>query len=219
MSAKMEPGTYQCKTTAATIYEAPSGAVMCRMGLDIGLTGGICLIQKDGTLSERGFKDVQAIMGWSDWDWARWDGEPEQHAGRDVEAVIETAQGDKGEFSSVKYINVPGGGAAALPKADAKALAAKYGAKTRALFGGTPQAAPKPPVAKPPPPPPAVQKPARPASTMEEAWEAFCKRHASKTELELYGLWPQVIEKATGKAQNDCDAADWGEVLFAIKNF
>ena len=63
MSIKCEPGTYQCKTTAATIYEAQSGAVMCRIGIDLGLTGGICLIQKDGTLSERGFRDAAAILG------------------------------------------------------------------------------------------------------------------------------------------------------------
>ena len=163
MSAKVEPGTYTCKTTAATIYEAPSGAVMCRIGIDLGLlTGGICLVQKDGTLSERGFKDAQAILGLSGpWDWAAWDAEPESWAGHDVEAVIETVQSVKGEFSSVKYLNPPGG--QKMEKADGRALAAKYGAKTRALFGGVPAAPAKKPAA---PKPPAAAKPAAAVSTM-----------------------------------------------------
>lgn len=152
MSVKVEPGTYDCTTTGATIYEAPSGAVMCRISLDIGLTGGICLIQKDGTLSERGFRDVQAIFGLSGpWDWSLWERDPEAWAGHQVSAVIETVQGDRGEFSSVKYINPPGCGSQ-LVKADAKSLAAKWGAKTRALFGGAPAA----PVSAKPPPKPAT---------------------------------------------------------------
>jgi hypothetical protein len=211
MSAKIEPGTYDCKTTAATIYEAPSGAVMCRIGLDIGLTGGICLVQKDGTLSERGFRDVQAIFGWSDWDWGRWGGEPEDHAGHDVQAVIETAQGERGEFSSVKYINPPGGGSQALPKADAKSLAAKYGAKTRALLGGTAPAAPKPPAAGKRPPPPATKPPAKP-STMEDCWAEFCKANEGTPETELYDAWHAKVLNVTGKTQNDCTPADWGKV-------
>jgi hypothetical protein len=211
MSAKMEPGTYQCKTTAATIYEAPSGAVMCRMELDIGLKGGICLIQKDGTLSERGFKDAAAILGIEGgWDWALWEREPEAWAGHDVDAVVETVKGDVGEFSSVKYLNPPGGGGAKLEKPDAKALAAKYGAKTRALFGGAP-AAPKPPAPKPPPPAP-LAKPAA-TSTMEKCWERFCELNSSRTELDLYAEWPKVIQAGAGKGQNDCTPEDWGKVL------
>jgi hypothetical protein len=211
MAAKIEPGTYQCKTAAATIYEAPSGAVMCRIGIDLGLTGGICLIQKDGTLSERGFKDAQAILGMSGpWDWDAWSHEPEAWAGHDVEAVIETVQGDKGEFSSVKYLNAPGGGK--LDKADAKGLAAKYGAKTRALFGGTPAAPAKPPAAPKPPPP--APKPAAPVipRTMEECWAAFCEDNEGKEEHALYGAWADLIQTKTGKGQNDCTPEDWAKV-------
>jgi hypothetical protein len=112
------------------------------MFVDVGgahLKGGICLVQKDGTLSERGFKDVQAIFGWSDWDWSKWSQEPEAFAGAAVQAVVETIQGERGAFSSIKHIN-PTGGGQRLEKADAKGLAAKYGAKTRALFGGVPSA-------------------------------------------------------------------------------
>lgn len=212
MATKVEPGTYQCKTTAATIYEAPSGAVMCRIGIDLGLTGGICLVQKDGTLSERGFKDVQAIFGMPSWDWAQWERAPEEWAGHDVEAVIETVQGDKGEFSSVKYLNPPGGGSARMEKADAKGLAAKYGAKTRALFGGTPAApAPKPPAPKSKAPPP---KSAGKVSTMEACWDEWCK-DADPNDSDA---WYAAVKRITGKEQNDCQPEDWGKMLDVLSD-
>jgi len=201
MSIKVEPGTYQCKTTGATIYEAPSGAVMCRIGLDIGLTGGICLIQKDGTLSERGFKDAAAILEIEGgWDWALWSREPGEWAGHDVEAVIDMVQGEHGEFSSVKYLNVPGGGQ--MQKADAKSLAAKYGAKTRALFGGAPSA-PKPkPVA---PPPPAGK-----GATIEEAWEKWGKPE------DVDGFYAHA-RTVTGKADhNEIGPDGWAAVIDAM---
>jgi hypothetical protein len=216
MAAKIEPGTYQCKTTAATIYEAPSGAVMCRIGVDLGLTGGICLIQKDGTLSERGFRDAAAILGIvGPWDWALWEREPGEWAGHDVEAVVTLETGDKGEYSSVKYLNPPGG--AGMAKADAKVLAAKYGAKTRALFGGVPAAA-KPTAAKPKPTPPKAPPPPAPkptsglTSTMELCWERW---------LELGGngepeAWYAVVTDLTGKNQNDCTPEDWGKMFANI---
>ena len=228
--ALIQEGTYEGLTVAASIYEAPSGAVMCSMVVDVGgthLKGGICLVQKDGTLSERGFKDVQLIFGWSEWDWAKWDQEPEAFAVAAVQAVVETVQGERGEFSSIKYINPPGGGQR-LEKANAKGLAAKYGAKTRALFGGSPSAsargngatADKPPMpplpkASPPTPPPPAQVAVNPSS-MEECWEQFCQVNASKTELELYDLWPKFVKEVTGKTQMEVTPQGWGKVRDAI---
>lgn len=213
MSAKVEAGTYQCKTTAATIYEAPSGAVMCRIGLDIGLTGGICLIQKDGTLSERGFKDVQAIMGLTGpWDWAAWSREPEEFAGHDIEAVVEVIQGEKSEFSSVKYLNVPGG--AKMEKADAKSLATKYGAKTRALFGGVPASAASglKTGSQIKPPPPKAKAPAGPVSTMEACWDKWLEAGNDGDP----DKWYAGVKKATGKEQNDCQPEDWGKMMAGL---
>jgi hypothetical protein len=248
--ALIQEGTYEGLTVAASIYEAPSGAVMCSMVVDVGgthLKGGICLVQKDGTLSERGFKDVQLIFGWSEWDWAKWDQEPEAFAGAAVQAVVETVQGERGEFSSIKYINPPGGGQR-LEKANAKGLAAKYGAKTRALFGGSTQLttggssqkadgtkgtegtkrtlSPQPSPLKgegearggrtlPPPTPPPAQ-PAVAPSTMEECWEQFCQVNASKTELELYDLWPKFVNEVTGKTQMEVTPQGWGKIRDAI---
>jgi hypothetical protein len=184
------------------------------------LQGGICLVQKDGTLSERGFRDVQAIFGWSEWDWSKWDQDPEVFAGAAVQAVVETVQGEKSEFSSIRYVNPPGGGQR-LEKANAKGLAARYGAKTRALFGGSPPvttsgpAAPRlpaPPAPKPPPPPPSQAS----TSTMEECWGVFCKRNDGKPELELYGLWADRVLAETGKTQNDCGPEDWGKLMESL---
>ena len=247
--ALIQEGIYEGLTVAASIYEAPSGAVMCSMVVDVGgthLKGGICLVQKDGTLSERGFKDAQAIFGWTDWDWAKWSQEPETFAGAAVQAVVETVQGERGDFSSIKYINPPGGGQR-LEKADAKGLAAKYGAKTRALFGGTSQRAsasgttadmdgtkgtegtkrtpsPQPSPLKgegeergmrtPPPPPPSAA--AVVPSTMEECWDQFCQVNKSKTELELYDLWPKFIKEVTSKTQMEVTPQGWGKVRDAI---
>jgi len=239
--ALIEEGTYEGLTVAASIYEAPSGAVMCSMVVDVSgahLKGGICLVQKDGTLSERGFKDVQTIFGWSDWDWSKWDQEPEAFAGAAVQAVVETIQGERGEFSSIKYIN-PSGGGQRLEKANAKGLAAKYGARTRALFGGVPSAPaartpspqpsplkgegeerggrtppPAPKTAPPPPTPPSAA--AVTPSTMEECWDQFCQVNKSKTELELYDLWPRFINEVTGKTQMEVTPQGWGKVRDAI---
>ena len=119
----------------------------------------------------------------------------------------------------MKYINAPGGGGAAMTKPDAKSLAAKYGSKTRAMFGGVPSA-PKPPAApklpaapKAPPAPPA---PTGATSTMEEVWAKFCEYNNGKTELELYPLWAAAVEKHCGKPQNDATPADWGRMLTAF---
>ncbi len=245
--ALIQDGKYEGLTVAASIYEASSGAVMCSMVVDVGgthLKGGICLVQKDGTLSERGFRDVQAIFGWSDWDWSKWSQEPEAFAGAAVQAVVETIQGERGAFSSIKHIN-PTGGGQRLEKADAKGLAAKYGAKTRALFGGStllttggasqktddsrqrtagskgnPHPNPLPSQGegggKTPPPPPGVPTLDVPPSSMEVCWDAFCRENPDQSERDLYKLWAEYVKSVAGKLQNDCTPADWGLVLYRL---
>ena len=227
--ALIEEGAYPGTTVAASIYEAASGAVMCSMVIDISgvqLKGGICLVQKDGTLSERGFKDVQEIFGWRDWDWEKWGQEPETFAGAAVQVKVETIQGDRGAYSSIKYIN-PAGGGQRLEAANAKSLADRYGAKTRALFGGSPaKAAAKPaapvtrpaPVAPPPPQPATPSLPALnvPPSSMEACWDAFCRENPGKAERDLYREWAEYIKTVTTKGQNDCTPDDWGLVLYRL---
>lgn len=228
--AKIEAGTYEGVTTAATLEEAKSGAVMCYMRVDVAgvnLRGAICLIQKDGTLSERGFKDVQAILGQSGpWDWAQWDNEPESFAGHPVSCVVidDTFTNDKNEVvecSSIKYLNPVGGGGTALTKGDVKSIVAKYGAKTRAMFGAPAPAkpAPKPVAPKAAPKPPAPGPTVEP-STMESCWDKFCEANSGKAEADLYDAWHEMLKRITGKTQNDLTPADWGQVMLdAKRNF
>jgi hypothetical protein len=221
MSIVLQPGTYEGTIKSATIYEAPSGAVMFQAMVDfdgVELRGGICLIQKDGTLSERGLKDVKTLYGLENWDWGKFDVEPEQLAGPVVSCVVEVNETDKGAYSNIKHMNVPGSGQV-LAKADVKSLASKYGAKTRALFGGAPSAPAKPAAPKPPAPKPPAPKVAASVSTMEECWEKFCQANSSKGEIELYELWAMEVKKATNKDQNDCTPEDWGKVRAGILPF
>jgi hypothetical protein len=227
---KIEAGTYEGVTTSAVVNEAKSGAVMCYMQVDVqgvNLRGAICLVQKDGTLSDRGFKDVQAILGQSGpWDWAQWDNEPESFAGRAVLCVVQdhTFTKDDGEevtVSEIKYLNPIGGGATPLAKGDIKSIKAKYAAKTRAMFGGetTPAkpSAPKAPKAAPKPPAPAAKTVAD--STMEACWDKFCENNTGKAEKDLYDMWPKAIADATGgKAQNDLTPQDWGMVMVHVSD-
>jgi len=144
---KLEPGKYHCATTRAELVEYKSGSVMCRIDTDIGLYGQICLVQKDGTLSERGFKNVMDIFGIKEWTWEDWEGDPGKWAGARIEAVVEERQGERGAFLAIRYINpITNDKTHADNTTDVKSLAAKYGAKTRALLGGslaTPKPAPK----------------------------------------------------------------------------
>jgi hypothetical protein len=134
-----------------------------------------------------------------------------------VQAVVEVVQGEKGEFSSVKYLNPPGGSATTLKKADAKSLSAKFGAKTRALFGGTPVPAAKP-AAKPPVAKPAVAKKQAPpaqagtTSTMETCWDKYLEA-GNEGDPEK---WYAAVKDATGKEQNACTPEDWGKMMAGL---
>lgn len=221
---RIEAATYDGVTTSAVVNEAKSGAVMCYMQVDVegvNLRGSICLVQKDGTLSDRGFKDVQAILEMTGpWDWSAWDAAPESFAGHPVKAVVEdhTFQNDKGEdvtVSQIRYLNPMSGAATALAKGDIKSIAAKYGAKTRAMFGAATK--PAAPTTKKAPPKPPVKD--APVSTMEACWDKFCEQNPGKSETDLYDAWPKAIAAATGgKAQNDLTPQEWGKVLAHVSD-
>ena len=51
---------------------------------------------------------------------------------------------------------------------------------------------------------------------MEECWEAFCEVNKSKTELELYDLWPKFVKEVTGKTQMEVTPQGWGRVKDTI---
>ena len=129
------------------------------------------------------------------------------------------------------------GGAAALPdKVNRATLVGKYGARFRALAGGTtatrsqkpetekagpastPQAGPPPapmrPQAGPPPGTPA--KPTA-TSTLEECWDALCKKHPDEFREQVSERWFKLLEQiGEGKDQADFGPEDWGRVMGVI---
>lgn len=134
MAAKLQAGRYAGRVLKAAIQEAKSGAVMCTMIIEVGpdqtvMRGGICLIKKDGQASQRGHDDLCAIFGVDGIDPVEWSREPAAWAGAEVEVVVEVVQGDKGEYSSIKYVNPPrsGGGADRHLEPTDKSVFAKLG--------------------------------------------------------------------------------------------
>lgn len=205
----MAEGTYDAVTKSAVLYESKGNALMCVFDIEVAcriMKGWVTLVQKDGTLSERGIKNVQEVMGWTGWDWAAFEGAPSDFGGRACSVVIGTEPDQQGNpESKIKYINAPGGG---IQKADAKAMAAKYGAKFRAVLGGgTPTARPTP-----------AQRPATPAppaagtsSTMPECWAALCDAMKGKPQDVIETAWFRLIDKVGGgKPPEAVSGAEWG---------
>ena len=161
----MAEGTYDAVTKSAVLFESKQGALMCVFDIVVDghiLKAWITLVQKDGTVSERGLKNVQDVMGWTAWDWAAFEAEADTFGGRACSVVIETAPDNNGhDESKIKWLNAPGGG---MQRADAKAMAAKYSATFRAVLGGTTPAArpPAKPVEQPTLPRRDLQPPAGP---------------------------------------------------------
>jgi hypothetical protein len=250
---RIEAGTYNAVTTGMAVQEAKSGAVMCVFGISVGgtkLRGVINLVKKDGTANERGQRDVAKILGWEVFDWNQTGAEPATFAGHEVQVLVEDViwtnpEGQDIEVSNIKYVNPPGGGGnVVLEKGNAKALAAKYGAATRALFGtptsgagaaartpagklaaSVPPATGTAPMAKAttgPKAPPAAAKHVTPLTTRDECWEALGEEYAKAdpplSQEELAAKWTKVIGEATGKPDDDTiTSADWGTVMDTIR--
>lgn len=198
----MAEGTYDAVTKSAVLYESKGNALMCVFDIEVAgriMKGWITLVQKDGTLSERGIKNVQEVMGWTGWDWAAFEGNPSDFGGRACSVVIGTEPDQQGNpESKIKYINAPGSG---IQKADAKAMAAKYGAKFRAVLGGGT------PAARPTAAPPAAGT----SSTMPECWAALCDAMKGKPQDVIETAWFRLIDKVGGgKAPEAMSGTEWG---------
>jgi len=203
----MAEGTYDAVTKSAVLYESKGNALMCVFDIEVAgriMKGWVTLVQKDGTLSERGIRNVQEVMGWTGWDWAAFEGNPSDFGGRACSVVIGTEPDQQGNpESKIKYINAPGSG---IQKADARAMAAKYGAKFRAVLGGgTPTARPTP-----------AQRPmqaptAATSSTMPDCWAALCDAMQGKPQVVIEAAWFRLIDKVGGgKPPEAMSGAEWG---------
>ena len=137
-------GTYGARPGAASVYESEKGALV--LALVVKLTDGPelksyhTLVNKDGAINTRTVDNLKAWSGWDGTD-PFWFMERDL-SGIDVEVVIVNEPGFSDAtrlYPKVKWVNPPGGGMGGVPDAaDRRTVLAKYGAKFRALAGGTP---------------------------------------------------------------------------------
>lgn len=251
-------GTYAAEAYAATVWEADSGALMVTFNfklLDPGWeqqrppNGSLCLVNKAGAVSEITIADLR--KAWPAWDGGDpfWFQDPKNLAGVTVEIVVEprsfTGRDGKEHTSmDVKYINAPGGNQPTA--ADRSAVLKKYGARFRAVAGGTtlplkptptpavpPTAPAVPPTAEPPdteddvpfnlesPPdePPPPPKPSGPVATMNDCWAACCTagKKAGMDQAETQQHWYDALARLfPGKSNSDFTPHDWGVVRGAF---
>jgi len=154
----------------------------------------------------------------------------------DVDVTVENEQ-DRDDpekwWTRIRYMDPPGGasGTATMPERENHdTLVSRYGARFRALAGGTPAGAAEtqpstntPPAGNAgsvPPPPPARAPKAEAAvepSSLEQCWEALCKKHPDELREQLSDRWFKLLEQTVpGKDQADFGPEDWGAVLAAV---
>ena len=210
-----EPGTYPAVVKDVSLWtRGENERLSLAVKLDIQgkeLVNNVWLELNDGSISQRAIDTLKKCF-------PNWDGTIEAlDVGEccrevEVEVVTENEAGQKDPsktYTKVKWMNPPGGSAAMPERADAKTLATKYGAKFRALAGGTKPPA-RPATAKPKAPP---AKKAAPPSTAEEAYEAFCKANDSLMPEALTEAWYAAMDAVMpGKDQEKLTPEDWGKV-------
>ena len=227
-----EPGVWKAKATGpASVYETPAGALMTAIEFEVPESGAritayLCLASKAGEIQQNNVRSLREAFGWDGAD-PFWLCDTDLSTA-EVEIVVELEPDQQGQpRARVKWVNAPGAGRAAIPpQGDRRAILAKYGAKLRAMAGGTPvkpaAPAPVPPAPKAPPPVPA--QPALPGSqesTMLEAWQAFFEASGGKfSETCLTELWYKAIKELAGKSDaGQCTAADWGTIKTGAAGF
>jgi type IV secretory pathway VirB10-like protein len=151
-----------------------------------------------------------------------------------VELVIEneTFTGDDGNDHTapkVKWVNPVGGGGVKVANGDRTSLLAKYGAKLRAVSGGTPAAKKTMPPAPakqpelPPSPamgnkPPVTSKTPVLPSDMNACWKALTDAMANKPRAEVEAKWFEIIKDVHGdKPQMEYTPGDWGMVMEQLR--
>ena len=199
----------------------------------------------DGTISDKAIKRLRACF-------PKWDGNIETleqgFCVQDVEVdvTVENEQ-DKQDttkwWTRTKYMDPPGGSSAGAPMPDKESratLVSKYGARFRALAGGTPSQgvrSQKPEVrtgnaegrgrgggaAVAPKAAPVKSAPKAPVtpgavSSLEECWDALCKKFPDELREKVSERWFEVLERvAPGKDQADFGPEDWGKVLAEVQ--
>lgn len=226
-------GTYAARPTQAAVYENTNGTLVLCLDLEVRaeqparLKGYQSLTTKDGALNTRCLESLRQCF--PDWDGADpfWF-EDADLTSYELSVVVEDEVSDRDgkTYNKVAWINPPGGrGGAAMPASgNRSAILAKYGARFRALAGGTPAKAPAPKAAPEADAPPA-EGPAEPepeggprVSDMAACWRKFAEACPQKDRPSLNKAWWAVLkETVPGKQQGDFAPEDWGRVLDAIE--
>ncbi len=225
---QLENGTYPAHPTGRVeVGEHANGCLIATMEFDIGegrtISNVFWLTTKDGAINTRSIETLKEIFGWDGADpfWLA------DHAVEFVDVAVElvikneTFQGNDGNdhtVPKVKWVN-PIGGGVQIANSDRKALTSKYGAKLRAVSGGTPATKKTAPPAAPakaalPPEPKQNGIP----SDMHACWKTLTDAMADKPRNDVEAQWFEIIKEACGdKPQADYTPADWGVVMAKIK--
>lgn len=178
-----------------------------------------CIVQKDGTISERTIETLRACY--------QWDGidpfdltDPAFLKGKPVQLVIEHETFEGKLRAKVLYLNPPGfiGGFKMPDSADRKKVMDNYGSRFRALAGGTPPVAKKsaPPPATAPAPAPASD-PNAPTATMDECWNELLKAREGTSDAKVTSEWHETVKKLFGdKTNSQITPQEWGRFKASI---
>jgi len=228
----MENGRYPARPTGNVhVGDHSNGCLICNMefAFDVGGTifNTFWMTTKDGAVNTRTIDTLKTIFGWDGADpfWL------EDHAGELVEIAVELTvenetfigkqDGQEHTSLKVKWVDPLGGsGGNKIENSDRKALMSKYGAKLRAVSGGTPAAkktTPPAPVPAQAIPPPAPKKAVAP-SDMNTCWKTLNEAMADKPRAEVEAKWFEIIKEVHGdKPQTDYTPQDWGAVMAKLK--
>lgn len=231
----MENGTYAARPTGNVhVGDHANGCLICNMefafedgGSRISHT--FWMTKKDGSINTQAVETLKEIFGWdgSDPFWL------EEHGAEFAEIPVELnvenetfiGKGDGQEHTAlkIKWVNPAGGGNGnAIANSDRKALMAKYGAKLRAVSGGTtpakkaaPSKAPAAPVLK--SPTTAKKSTTTTPSDVIVCWKAISDAMADKPKEDLETQWFAILKDMCGeKDQSEYTPQEWGKVLAAI---
>lgn len=218
------PGTL---TGQGSVYEKPdNGSLICCLIVNVGgsdLKYHFTLLTTADGVKEKTVANLKSILP----EWSGDIGElfdivsAGEYAGREVEADCEPREYNNKTYTSIKWLNPPGGGTSVPQSTDKSALLKKYGAKFRAISPQKPKPAAPPTVTPTFAPKPAAPKP-KPAtkaavepSSAEACWSAINAVMEGKPDDEVQAKWYEII----GGESVDTSAWDgqkWGEILLAI---
>jgi hypothetical protein len=186
----------------------------------------------DGTISERAIRRLRQCF-------PKWDGTiealEEGFCVRDVDVDVtveneQDRQDPEKWWTRTKYIDPPGGSMSspALPQGESRTtLVSKYGARFRALSGGSPKAEIGSQKSEDgsqttdgPPSRPTMPPPAAPVATvtMEECWDAMCGKYPDELREQVGERWFTLMEQVhPGKDPAELGPDEWGRVMAEVR--